>query len=127
MHMNSIRATLMAELGLAESDFVRIPAFFEFPVPPPPADPDYSEAFSLLPNLVNLVVVNGRLIVAQPFYDGFKTEYISRVSAIGYQEGTSVRFIDDWEVYHERKGEVHCGTHVKRITPRVDWWSQDVE
>ncbi|UCC31955.1 MAG: hypothetical protein JSU86_06685 [Phycisphaerales bacterium] len=79
----------------------------------------------MLPNLVNLLVVNGRLIAPEPFYDGFKAEFASQVSAIGYQQGTSLRFIDDCDIYHVDKGNVHCGTNVKRIPSAVTWWNHD--
>ncbi|UCC31568.1 MAG: hypothetical protein JSU86_04670, partial [Phycisphaerales bacterium] len=125
--MAAIKTTLMQELGLDASAFLDIPAFFEFPNPPPAPNPQYSEASSLLPNLLNLVVVNGRLVVAEPFYDAFKNEFLSRLSTIGYQEGASVRFIDDWDVYHDSHGDIHCGTCVERTPSRVDWWSHDVD
>ena len=85
-------------------------------------DPDYSSAFSLLPNLVNLLVVDGRLVVGEPFYDGFKGELVARLAPLGYEQGSSLRFIDDWIVYHKRDGEIHCGTAVKRHSGRADWW-----
>lgn len=78
------------------------------------------------PNWVNVLVVNGRLIVADPFYDGFMTEFLSRLDAIGYQSGTTLRFIDDWKVYHRADGEIHCGTAVKRTPSNVAWWTQRV-
>ncbi len=71
---------------------------------------------------MNILVANGRLVVAEPFYDDFKTEFVSRLSAVGYQNGSSLRFIDDWEVYHRFKGEVHCGTQVRRAPSSVTWW-----
>jgi protein-arginine deiminase len=121
-YMNTIRATLMVELGLLDSDFVRVPAFFAYPSPPDVPEEQYSEAYSLLPNLVNLLVVDGRLIAPEPFYDGVKQEFVSRLSAIAYQHGTSLRFVDDWEVYHDKKGDIHCGTSVQRAPASVDWW-----
>ena len=123
--METTKALLMDELGLGATAFVEVPAFFGFPDPPEVPDPLYNEAYSLLPNLVNILVVNGRLVVPEPFYDGFKTEFVSRLSVIGYQDGSSLRFIDDWGVYHQRDGEIHCGTCVKRTPCRVDWWGAD--
>ena len=127
--MAAIKTTLMQELALGETAFVEVPAFFAYPggETPDPGDDDYTQAYSLLPNLVNLLVVNGRLIVAEPFYDGFKTEFVSHLSGLGYQEGTSIRFMDDWEVYHDDIGEIHCGTSVKRIPSDVAWWTHDVD
>ena len=88
---------------------------------------DCSNANSLLPNLLNRLVVNARLVVPEPFYQGFKGEFTSRLNGIGYDDGASIRFVDDWNVYHRNVGEVHCGTNVKRDPSRSDWWTQDID
>lgn len=36
----------------------------------------------------------------------------------------TVFFVDDWDYYHRAKGEVHCGSVVKRALPPFDWWSK---
>ncbi|UCC32771.1 MAG: hypothetical protein JSU86_04680 [Phycisphaerales bacterium] len=108
------------ELGVRRR-IVGLPAFLACPGAGTET-PDYMQAYSPLSDLVNLQVVNGRLVVTKPFYEGFKTELVSRLSAIGSCDGTSLRFIDDWMVYHRNVGEVHCGTAVKRDSERTDWW-----
>ena len=30
--------------------------------------------------------------------------------------------VDDWDAYHRRGGEVHCGTNAKRAIPATHWW-----
>jgi len=37
-------------------------------------------------------------------------------------EGLETWYLDDWYVYHEGVGEIHCGTNTRR-TPIDDWWS----
>jgi protein-arginine deiminase len=120
----SIKIALMSELGLGEGAFIAIPGFFQYPGAGT-GTPVYNEGSSLLPNLANVLVVNGRLIVAEPFYDGFKNAFVASLSAIGYEQGSTVHFIDDWSVYHENYGDVHCGTQVRRAPSRVDWWMHE--
>ena len=81
----------------------------------------------MLPNVVNLLAVNGRVVAPEPFYSRFKDEFVVRLSTLGYQQGASLRFIDDWDVYHDKKGDVHCGTGVKRAPTDVRWWTQNAE
>ena len=34
-------------------------------------------------------------------------------------------FVDDWSVYHNGRGEIHCGTNVRRTgTPATPWWTR---
>jgi hypothetical protein len=41
--------------------------------------------------------------------------------------GLNVHFIDDWRLYHEWGGELHCGTKVRRRPPEIEagdeWWN----
>jgi len=34
----------------------------------------------------------------------------------------SVRFLDIWEPYHTRSGEIHCGTNAIRRLRDGRWW-----
>ncbi len=81
-------------------------------------------AVALIPNMVNLLAANGKLMVAKPFFDPFKNEFISKLSNIGYNNST-IYFIDDWFTYHVWYGDVHCGTAVKRTPPDIKWWEQE--
>jgi hypothetical protein len=43
--------------------------------------------------------------------------------------GLKVHFIDDWNEYHRKEGEVHCGTNALRTPPQTEttyvgtkWW-----
>ena len=56
-----------------------------------------------------------------PVIDGvdiFKKDFETKLTAIGY----TVRWIDDWDLYHAEEGEIHCGTNAARAIPDVKWW-----
>ena len=36
--------------------------------------------------------------------------------------GISVRWTEDWDLYHRLLGEVHCGTNATRQIPDYKWW-----
>ncbi len=89
-------------------------------------------AFAYIPGLVNLQVWRSGSAPAQiwlpkPFgpkvngVDIFAMDAASELSVPG-----GVFFIDDWNIYHRLKGEVHCGTNVIRMAPADDqyrrWW-----
>jgi len=60
--------------------------------------------FAFVPGATNLQPVNGKLYVIE--------------TALG----DSVRFVDCWYWYHLAKGEVHCGSNVKREKLNINWW-----
>ena len=107
-----------------EGAFVGVRAAFQSR-PGQTSTPVYDQGSSLSPNSLNILVVNGRLIVPEPFYDGFKDTFVASLSMVGYEQGNTLRFVDDWYVYHENYGDVHCGTQVKRAPSRLDWWIQE--
>ena len=37
--------------------------------------------------------------------------------------GAGTEFVDCWDLYHRKLGEVHCGSEVKRDVPAADWWT----
>ena len=102
------------------ADIIEIPVLFrEHPVS--------GQADALLPNMVNLISVNGHLIVAEPFFDPFKDAFNTRLQGVGFvppgMAGENIHFIDDWDVYHVQSGEVHCGTNLRRANSAPDnWW-----
>lgn len=36
--------------------------------------------------------------------------------------GLSCTFIDDYKAYHQKHGEIHCGTNVSRKPFSFKWW-----
>src|SRR3989339_12790 len=108
--------------GLGNCRVIEVPVYFR-----PYENTPKAEA--LLPNMVNLLVANEHLIVAEPFFKPFRDDFNNKLSDLGYKKSTNldatIHFIDDWDTYHKWGGEVHCGTNVKRTPPAdVKWWEQ---
>jgi len=102
---------LKEELKLSEQDFIRIPALFS------------ENGNSLFPNMVNSVVLNGCLLIADPdgpVIDGIDVlqEEVRRLlSEVPIQPF----FLDDTQ-YHKWSGNVHCATNVRREAPSKAWF-----
>lgn len=117
--IDAVVSVLTTEL-VEPTDIVEIPVLFR-------EHPATGRADALLPNMVNLISVNGHLIVAEPFFDPFKDEFNTRLQAEGFVPpgfpGENIHYIDDWDSYHVLSGEVHCGTNLKRTNSAADdWW-----
>ncbi len=71
---------------------------------------------AVIPNMVNGVTVNGPYILPDPHgpivdgVDVFAAPVQRALSALGL----IVHIVDDWEPYHVRAGELHCGTNALR-------------
>jgi len=121
--IDPIRDQFIAELGLEESDIIRIPSLFE-------DLPDCGVA-ALIPGMVNLIVSNPEggpvdLFIPDPFFranegDQGSDPFIEAFTA-AMPEGMNLHYVDNWDVYHLALGEVHCGTNVLRA-PANDWWT----
>lgn len=121
-HLDPIRAVFKKELGLDDADIVAIPTLFE------PAGG--CGALALIPGTVNVAVFNfegdaPHVFVPDPFFrpggagqdeDPIIADFKARAP-----EGLTLHFVDNWDVYHLSRGEVHCGTNVQR-KPIADWW-----
>lgn len=107
-------ATLRAETGLDDDEITAMPFVYE---------DVFGGLVAHQPGTVNLLHVDGHVVVPDPFgpivdgEDVFRADIESRLGALGLD----VYFADDWDVYHRNLGEVHCGTNVSR---RMDarWW-----
>lgn len=109
-------AIIKQATGITEAEIIRVP-FLHYP----------SSGFSLAyqPGTVNGVLINptnwmspephGPVIGGK---DIFKTEHEQALAA----EGITVRWIDDWNLYHRLLGEVHCATNATRAIPSTKWW-----
>jgi protein-arginine deiminase len=36
--------------------------------------------------------------------------------------GITVKWTEDWDLYHRLLGEVHCGSNADRQIPATAWW-----
>jgi hypothetical protein len=116
---------LKTELGLDDGDFTRVPGIWE--------ENNWCRnyALALIPGLVNLAVFteatgDHKLLIADPFLrptsaDQSTDPYIALWDSL-MPPGTETHYLDNWSVYHEGWGEVHCGTNIHRETG-ADWWT----
>ncbi len=127
-HLDPILQQMKSELGLLDEEIIMIPALFE--------EPRSCGRYvaSLIPGMVNLVVVNeaggtSKVFMADPFVrpdlgDQSLDPVIDAVEAV-MPPSLELWFLDDWETYHMALGEVHCGTNETRDND-LDWWNHDL-
>jgi outer membrane protein OmpA-like peptidoglycan-associated protein len=135
--IDGIRTTMQTELGVVASDIVRIPALFiENSRSPRRVNPARDPIFDAhIPGMVNLLVITGatvaetHLVIARPFgpevsgTDQIEQDFRTRLAPLGYGAG-QIHFVDDYDTYHVKLGEVHCGTNSKRTPHTTPWWEQ---
>lgn len=106
---------LAATTGLEPEDVTTMPGLYE---------EMWGQHISYQPGTVNLLHVDGVLVVADPFgpvidgVDPFKKDLEQKFEPLGIE----VFFADDWDLYHANMGEVHCGTNVVREMSHLRWW-----
>jgi protein-arginine deiminase len=89
--------------GLSESDLVRVPSYYS------------SDGGAYYPSMVNSVVMNGRLLIADPRgpvvggKDLLQEDLKTRLAGVAL----TPRFLAD-QRYHKWSGNVHCATNVRR-------------
>lgn len=110
--LDETRAHLCEGLGVDDNDFIEIPVLFK-------------DGVAVIPNCVNGLICNGHVILPNPFgpwvdgEDAFATAIRVALTALGVK----VHFVDNWEPYHLRDGEVHCGTNAIRRVRQPAWWN----
>lgn len=127
-HLLPMRARMMTELGLSEEDVIDVPSLFEevsgFCRSP-------GKALALIPGTVNLIVANfgegdDHLFIPDPFLrgngEGQGADALIEWFNNNMPPALQLHFIDDWYSYHLQRGEVHCGTNVRRTPEHTDWW-----
>ncbi|TVQ09091.1 MAG: protein-arginine deiminase [Leptolyngbya sp. DLM2.Bin27] len=109
------REVLKQELGLDEADIIDLPALFE--------DKD-GRAISFFPNMVNMLVLNQHLAIPKPFGPRVNDQchFETYVRGVLNPLGLVCHFIDDWDTYFRKGGEIHCGTNTSRQPYRQKWW-----
>ncbi len=117
--------TIKAAFGLDDSDIVRVPGIWE--------ENQWcgSTVLALIPGLVNLAVFteeegDHKLLIADPFLRGMaqgqdEDLFIALWDSL-MPPGNETFYLDNWEVYHEGWGEVHCGTNIRRDQGAA-WWT----
>jgi protein-arginine deiminase len=114
----------MESMGLDEGDVVRVPGLWE--------ENSWCRnyALALIPGMVNLAVFTeadapAKLLIPDPFLrDSDMTQeedaFLAYWDTLMPQDDERY-YLDDWSVYHEGWGEIHCGTNIRR-EPGADWW-----
>jgi len=106
--------------------FKNIPVLFvrnEEPLDNEPLDEEDKFCKPFTPNAVNLQPVAGKLYIPRQFSPKDNTSQDIFEKEIKSVLGINVEFVDDWEQYHTRGGNVHCGSVVKRA-PINNWWAK---
>ncbi len=124
-HIEPAIELMKAELGMTDDDVIRTPGIFE------PVGWCGDTALSLIPGLINLAVfteegADAKLLIADPFLRGNNEgqeddPMIAAWDAL-MPPGNETYYVDDWSVYHEGMGEVHCASNIHRAAG-PDWWS----
>ncbi len=108
---------IQQETGLQGSEIVAIGGLFQ---------PSYGYALAFEPGMVNGIYLSdtdfgaprphGPVINGQ---DLFRHQMESALSP----HGITVRWIENWDLYHRLSGEVHCGSNTTRVVPaNIKWW-----
>lgn len=104
--------TLKREFGLRDDDFIRIPALVTL------------RGSSLVPNMVNSVVLNGHIFITDPHGPEVEGRDLIQdyVRSLLAELPLEVHFMDD-RAYHRRGGNTHCATNVRREGFESPWWT----
>lgn len=109
-------AILKRETGLTDAEIIKVPFLHE---------DVQGTSLAHQVGTVNLFVIDDKTLAVPdphgPIIDGkdlFKKQLEDALTPYGY----TIRFIDDWNLYHRMAGEVHCGTNAMRAIPSTKWW-----
>jgi hypothetical protein len=83
-------------------------------------------AHSLTPNPVNMQWQNTKAWLPKQYSASAGAnhdEFMKKINETIEANGGTTAFIEDWESFHIRFGEVHCGSNVRR-TPPAAWWEK---
>lgn len=113
---NQVEA-IKAETGLTDAEIVKVASLFESVS---------GRAVAHVPGMVNGISLSdtdfGPPDPHGPVIDGqdiFKQQMVSALMPLGI----TVRWIEDWDLYHRLDGEVHCGSNTTRAVPaNIKWW-----
>ena len=113
--VNAQVATMKAETGITDAEIVKIP-FLHWKTS------SYSVAYQ--PGTVNMTYVGPKTVAAPrphgPKINGVDIFEDQMVKALA-PYGISVKFVEDWDLYHRLLGEVHCGSNADRAVT-TKWW-----
>jgi protein-arginine deiminase len=108
---------MKAETGLTDAEIIKVPGLFE-------QASGYSVAYQ--PGMVNGIYLSDTDFGAPdphgPDINGQDIFKVALQDAL-MPYGVTVRWIEDWDLYHRLDGEVHCGSNTTRAIPtNTKWW-----
>ena len=103
---------LKQELGLQESDFIRVPVLFD------------KYGLALVPNMVNSAVLNEHIYIVAPNGPVIEGKDLLEAEMHRLLNGLPVEpYFLDARLYHRGGGEIHCGTNIRRDGFPQPWWN----
>lgn len=109
-------AILKRETGLTDAEIIKVPFLHE---------DVQGTSLAYQPGTVNLFVIDDKTVAVPdphgPVINGqdlFKKQLQDALTPYGY----TVRWVENWDLYHRMAGEVHCGTNATRAVPMTKWW-----
>nr|XP_033777410.1 protein-arginine deiminase type-1-like isoform X2 [Geotrypetes seraphini] len=113
--INWNRNILKAQLGLTEQDIIDVPALFYL---------QDQKALGFFPVMVNMIVLGKYLGIPKPFGPVIEGKCCLEEKVVSLLEplGLSCTFLNDFASYHQKYGDVHCGTNVRRQPFDFKWW-----
>lgn len=78
---------------------------------------------------VNMIVLGKNLGVPKPFGPQVNGTCALEAEMRSLMEplGLNCTFIDDFTSYHQKLGEVHCGSNVRREPFAFKWWNMELQ
>ena len=108
--------TLQEATGIVNEELIRIPYIHE---------KQFGYSVALQPGTANGILLDSKNFAPPephgPAPDGvdiFKTQLEDELAP----HGITVRWTEDWDLYHRLLGEVHCGSNSTRQIPEFKWW-----
>ncbi|XP_036008047.1 protein-arginine deiminase type-2 isoform X2 [Fundulus heteroclitus] len=114
------RDVLKKELGLDDDDIIDLPILFKRL-----EENNKYSAVAYYPDMVNMIVLGNNLGIPKPFGPKVNGRCALEAEMCSLLEGLGLNctFIDDFASYHEKLGEVHCGSNVRRKPFDFKWWN----
>lgn len=111
-HIDSNNRTVAEQFGISADDLLHLPALY------------HADGRSLVPNLVNSLVVNDTIFLPDPDGPVVEGKDLFEESALRLLAGLPQKkiFLDDRQ-YHKWSGNVHCGTNALREGFAAPWWT----
>ena len=110
------REILVRETGLTDSEIVRVPYLHM---------PSGGGSVAYQPGTLNGIYLSDGVFAAPdphgPVIDG-KDIFKKQLEDALAPHGITVKWVEDWDLYHIQSGEVHCGSNAVRSTPETKWW-----